>query len=73
MIALYKSYVIGTENYIKIDPKGLEEKSRAINHLEKSIYNICESNTKRIERKKKDIQKKGTENATLIQDLNDIY
>ena len=55
-----------------MDPKGIEEMARQINHLEKSIHNICESNSKRIERKEKDIGKKSRENATLIYDLNEI-
>ena len=73
MIQLYKKYVLQYSNHItNVDPKGIEEMARQINHLEKSIHNICESNSKRIERKEKDIGKKSRENATLIYDLNEI-
>jgi len=43
-----------------------------VNHLEKSIFNISTSNTKKIIRREDDIRKKAMENATLIYDLNEI-
>lgn len=73
MIMLYKKFVLDQKDQtLNNDPKGIDEMSRQINHLEKSIYNICESNSKRINRKEKDIEKKSRENAILIYDLNEI-
>ena len=49
MIQLYKKFVLDEKDTaLSNDPKGIDEMSRQINHLEKSIYNICESNSKRI-------------------------
>lgn len=73
MIMLYKKFVLEEKDTpMSNDPKAIDEMSRQINHLEKSIFNICESNSKRINRKEKDIDKKGRENAILIYDLNEI-
>lgn len=70
---LYQVYV--KQNEVKQnqhDPKGVDEMSRQIGHLEKNIMTLSKSGQKIIMRRENEIVKKTKENAELIYDLNDI-
>lgn len=54
------------------DPKGVEEMTKQIVHLEKSLFQMNQSNKKNINRKHEEISKRINENAELITNLNDV-
>ena len=54
------------------DQKGVEEMTKQIVHLEKSLYQMNQSNDKNIMRKNDEINKRIKENAELVNNLNQI-
>ena len=70
---IYQTYVLNQEiKQVQHDPKGIEEMSRQIVHLEKGIFQMNNSSEKIILRREKEIYKKTKENAEHIYDLNDM-
>ena len=73
MKQLYQNFALNQEQKQQgHDPKGIEEMSRQMVHLEKSIHQMNKSSEKIILRREKEIYKKTKENAELIYDLNDM-
>ena len=52
--------------------KGLDEMTKQVMHLEKSLYQITKSNEKNVLRKNDEIFKRIKENTELVTNLNDI-
>jgi hypothetical protein len=72
-VKLYHRYVEKDDRGEQVaESKGMEELTRQVLHLEKSLYQINKTNEKNILRKNDEIYKRIKENTELVTNLNEI-
>jgi predicted nucleic acid-binding Zn-ribbon protein len=73
LVDLFRTYVQNEVTKLsQEDPESLDELKRHLKYMEKTISGMKESQTKADSRVKVDIRKRTIENATLIQELNQL-